>query len=80
MKARITIGLCLVFVLLAALGAHAATAAPPPLAEKVINEAHHGQRVEVKGELLVLNLEGNPSTGYGWQVQGLAGAVLSQVG
>jgi inhibitor of cysteine peptidase len=75
-----TVGFCLVLVLLVAMGAHAATAAPPPAAEKTINEANHGQRVEVNGELLVVNLEGNPSTGYGWQVQGLDGAVLRQVG
>ncbi len=80
MKTRISVGLCLVMVLLVAMGAHAATAAPPPAVEKIINEAQHGQRVEVKGEILVLNLEGNPSTGYAWQVEGVDGAVLRQVG
>ncbi len=80
MKPRMMFGLCLVLVLLVAMGAHAAIAATPPAAEKSINEANHGQRVELDGELLVVNLEGNPSTGYGWQVQGLDNAVLRPVG
>jgi hypothetical protein len=36
-----------------------------------LTEQNNGQAVDINGEVLVLNLESNPSTGYGWQVQGL---------
>jgi inhibitor of cysteine peptidase len=40
-----------------------------------------GSQVEVrKGEQLMITLEGNPSTGYSWETQGLDTNVFEQVG
>lgn len=40
-----------------------------------------GQEVTLqKGQVLVIALPGNPSTGYGWQMVDAEGAILRQVG
>jgi C1A family cysteine protease/predicted secreted protein len=50
-----------------------ALAAPPsqepPAEEIVVTADDHGQEIELgEGQLLVVRLQANPSTGYGWQV------------
>jgi C1A family cysteine protease/fibronectin type 3 domain-containing protein len=74
--------LCLIMVLLISLGGIASAWSPAsagPL-EIQVTERDSGRAVDLKGEVLVLNLESNPSTGYGWQVQGLDTRILRQVG
>ena len=44
-----------------------------------VTEQNDGGAVSLNGEVLVLNLESNPSTGYGWQVQGLDTRLLRQL-
>jgi C1A family cysteine protease len=51
----------------------------PASQELLVTELDNGSAVNVNGEVLVLNLESNPSTGYGWQVQGLNARVLRQL-
>jgi inhibitor of cysteine peptidase len=42
---------------------------------------NNGKTVNVKsGELIVVELEGNPSTGYTWEAKDLDASVLQQVG
>ena len=63
----------LIIVLLASLAGMAdaaSPAAPPGPQELQVTESEAGQAVEINGEVLVVNLESNPSTGYGWQVKG----------
>jgi predicted secreted protein len=46
-----------------------------------VNEAHNGQTVTVVGDqVLVVDLEGNPTTGYSWAVLAVDGSILRQVG
>jgi len=47
--------------------------------ELQVSEQDNGAAVSLNGEVLVLNLESNPSTGYGWQVQGLDTSILQQL-
>ena len=74
--------LTLLAVLMVSLGG-TASASSPALAsspqEIQITDQYNGQAVDLNGEVLVLNLESNPSTGYGWQVQGLDPRILRQV-
>src|SRR5512135_212763 len=73
---------CLIMVLLLSLGGTTYAAPPPPGAgpqEIQVAERQTGQAVEINGEVLVLNLASNPSTGYGWQVQGLPPGILRQL-
>jgi C1A family cysteine protease/predicted secreted protein len=73
---------CLIMVLLISLGGTtyaAPPAAPPGPQEIQVAERETGQAVEINGEVLVLNLKSNPSTGYGWQVQGLPPGILRQL-
>jgi C1A family cysteine protease len=73
---------CLIIVLLISLGGTTyATppAAPPGPQELQVTESAAGQAVEMNGEVLVVNLASNPSTGYGWQVQGLPPGILRQL-
>jgi len=73
---------CLVMVLLIAPGGMS-SAAPLPAGEGPeelrVTERDAGQAVDLNGEVLVVNLESNPSTGYGWQVQGLDARLLRQL-
>jgi inhibitor of cysteine peptidase len=47
----------------------------------VLDAAKNGSTVELKkGQSLVVELEGNPSTGYNWQAADLDEAILKQVG
>ena len=73
---------CLIMVLLIAPGGMSFAA--PPAAddgpqELRVTERDAGQAVDLNGEVLVLYLESNPSTGYGWQVQGLDTQLLRQL-
>jgi inhibitor of cysteine peptidase len=73
---------CLFMVLLISLSGatHAAPpAAPPGPQELQVTESAAGQAVEINGEVLVVNLASNPSTGYGWQVQRLDARILRQL-
>lgn len=82
-KTRWTAVFCLMMVLLVSLGGMTSAASPSAPAgptEIQVTERDHGRAVELNGEVLVLNLESNPSTGYGWQVQGLNQRILRQVG
>jgi len=43
----------------------------PPLEEIVVTAADDGSQIELsEGEVLVVKLQANPSTGYGWQMAG----------
>jgi len=73
---------CLIVALLVSLGGVTSAASPPagagPL-EIQVTERDHGRTVDLNGEVLVLNLESNPSTGYGWQVQGPGSGILRRL-
>jgi inhibitor of cysteine peptidase len=46
-----------------------------------LTSADNGKTVNVKtGDLIVIELEGNPSTGYNWQAKDLDATALEQVG
>jgi len=47
--------------------------------ELQVTEPDNGRAVELKGEVLVVKLPSNPSTGYGWQAQGIDAQVLRQL-
>lgn len=83
MKTRWMAVFCLIMVLLVSPGG-AISAAPQPAAsgpqELQVTERDSGRAVDLNGEVLVLTLESNPSTGYGWQVQGLDARILRQLG
>jgi C1A family cysteine protease/predicted secreted protein len=73
---------CLILVLLIASGGmtYAASPAAPPGPQEIhVTESQTGQPVNINGEVLVIHLTSNPSTGYGWQVQGLDPRVLRLV-
>jgi predicted secreted protein len=49
--------------------------------EITVNETHNGQSVVVTGDqVLVVDLEANPTTGYSWAVAAIDDAVLRQIG
>jgi C1A family cysteine protease/predicted secreted protein len=75
------IGLLIIVVLLLALGnmSYAASPAGSGPQEMQVTERDNGRSVDLRGQVLVLKLESNPSTGYGWQVQGLDGRMLRQL-
>ncbi len=59
----------------------APSAAPAAPNEVRVSQADSGRQIQISGsQLLVVNLDSNPSTGYGWQIQGLDQAILRQVG
>jgi predicted secreted protein len=83
MKTRWTaVVICLITALVVSLGgitsatSPAAAAGPP---EVQVTERDNGRAVDLNGEVLVLELESNPSTGYGWQVQGPGSGILRQL-
>ncbi len=80
-KTRWTAVLCLILTLVVSLGGMTSAASPTaegPL-ELQVTERDSGRAVELNGEVLVLTLESNPSTGYGWQVQGRDGRILRRL-
>jgi C1A family cysteine protease len=82
MKIRWIATFCLLVVLAVSLSGMTSAASPPvpagPL-ELQVTERDSGRAIALNGEVLVLNLESNPSTGYGWQVRGLDPRILRQV-
>ncbi|HSJ58613.1 MAG TPA: C1 family peptidase [Anaerolineae bacterium] len=84
MKSRWNIALCLIVVLLTVLGSASTLAAEPGAEagapEILVTERDQGRTIELKGEILTLNLESNPATGYGWIVRGGNARVVRQVG
>jgi inhibitor of cysteine peptidase len=51
------------------LASSAQSSSPPPPVEIVIDREHEDGEVQLhEGETLVIRLESNPSTGYGWEV------------
>jgi C1A family cysteine protease/PKD repeat protein len=82
MKTRWSAVFCLIMVLLLSLGGMTSAASPQagagPL-EIQVTERENGRAVDLNGEVLVLNLASNPSTGYGWQVRGLDTRILRQL-
>jgi len=63
---------------LAAAGTPSPTAPP---SEVRLGDADNGRQVELKmGQQLVVSLEGNPSTGYTWEVTEVDAKVLRQSG
>ncbi len=54
----------------------------PPPSEIVVNAADDGREIELgEGQVLVVRLEANPSTGYGWQVvESEPEGIVSQAG
>ena len=67
----------LIAVFIVSLIALAACGAP---AAKLV-EADNGKIVDLKtGETFTISLEGNPTTGYSWEVSGIDPAVVEQVG
>ena len=82
MKARWMAVFCLIVALLVSLGSMTSAASPPAFTgpqEIQITERENGRAVDLKGEVLVLSLKSNPSTGYGWQVRGLDSRILRRV-
>ncbi len=73
--------LLLIVVLLLALGSMSSAASPAGSGpqELQVTESDNGRAVDLRGQVLVLKLRSNPSTGYGWQVQGLDGRILRQL-
>jgi len=69
-------------MLLVSLGGMSSAASPAagtdPL-EIQVTALDNGRAVDLKGEVLVLKLESNPSTGYSWQAQGLTSSILRQL-
>ncbi len=62
-----------------------AVAAPPPDGPKPgevsLGAADDGRQIELgEGQVLVISLESNPSTGYGWEVEEIDKAILRQMG
>jgi inhibitor of cysteine peptidase len=69
------IALLLVAVVLASVSGCAAKTA------LALDAKDNGRQIELqKGQTLVINLEGNPSTGYTWEPVDLEGAIIRQVG
>ncbi len=57
------------------------TSLPPSAAETWLTEVNAGQRVQVSsGQVLGINLEANPSTGYSWEVSTTNPGILQQTG
>jgi len=57
-------------------GAHVPSAVP-----KRVTEANAGAQIELRvGELLVVALAGNPTTGYQWEVVDLDASIVKQLG
>lgn len=83
MKTRWIVTLFLIVALVAPLGGVTEAASPTgdtgPF-ELQLTERDSGRAVAVNGEVLVLKLESNPSTGYTWQVQGLDARIMRQLG
>jgi inhibitor of cysteine peptidase len=53
----------------------------PPVASHTLTEADNGSTINLNtGDMLVIRLAGNPSTGYSWEAQDLDIRVLEQVG
>jgi C1A family cysteine protease len=81
-KTRWITTFCLIIVLLISLGGITYAAPPAPGAapqEIKVTERDAGKPVELNGEVLVVELESNPSTGYGWQPWGLDQRILRQM-
>ncbi len=54
---------------------------PPPPSEISLGAVDDGRQIELgEGQVLVVSLEGNPSTGYIWQVEEEAARILRQTG
>lgn len=54
---------------------------PEPTPRPALTIADHGGQVELAaGDLIVVTLEGNPSTGYTWEVQDLDTSMFEMVG
>jgi C1A family cysteine protease/predicted secreted protein len=73
---------CLILALLISLGSISYAASPAAGTgpkEMQVTERDNGGAIDLNGQVLVLKLESNPSTGYGWQVQGLDKRMLRQV-
>ena len=52
-----------------------------PANEVVLDESDNGSQVTLEvGQILVVGLPSNPSTGYSWEVEAIDAAVLSQSG
>jgi len=80
MKARLItiVSLVLALALLAGIPAFAGNMTA---AELNVSEIDAGRQIDLdKAHVLVLNLQANPSTGYGWYVDSVDGKVLRQVG
>jgi inhibitor of cysteine peptidase len=46
-----------------------------------LNAAENGSQIYVKvGDQIVISLDGNPSTGYTWESQGLDSTIFKQIG
>jgi C1A family cysteine protease len=79
MKARFFVTLSLVLAVALLIGGLPALAGPATAVEVNVNESHAGKQVTLdKNNVLVLNLEANPSTGYSWTAG--KNALLRQVG
>jgi inhibitor of cysteine peptidase len=69
------IALLLVAVVLAAISGCSSNTA------LALEAKDNGRQIELqKGQILVINLEANPSTGYTWEPVDLKGAIVRQVG
>lgn len=54
---------------------------PPPLQDVLISAADAGKTRQAEpGQLIAIDLKGNPTTGYGWVLESLEGEAVVQVG
>jgi inhibitor of cysteine peptidase len=85
-QGSIAAGLLIVLVLIAGCGPardanFGADVVKADTNEVNVQAADDGSQVSLaKGQVLVVTLESNPTTGYSWEVVGLDGAFLRQVG
>jgi inhibitor of cysteine peptidase len=69
------------FLLTAVLVAVMASTAACGSKSSPLTAADNGKSVEVKkGDLIVIQLDGNPSTGYNWEAKDLDSSMFEQVG
>jgi predicted secreted protein len=84
MKARVPLAVVVILILLASLGGFVSTASPPagntPPVEHRLTAQDNGHVVHLKGQVLTIDLESNPSTGYTWMAEGLNKGILRQIG
>ncbi len=80
-RVGMTLVACVVALLVAGCATSATSGATAVPAELWLKEENNGQRVEVRtGQMLGIDLESIPGTGYSWQVKSVDEKILQQQG